>query len=238
MHKYPSTQIRHESSTPPHTPANPQDAIACARGVLPQAFLDLVEVPPVFEELTEAWHHRVVEPTGPAASMLTCAKQLHMVNFRLWHTEDKARRPDAPDHLIAACKRSIDADNQQRHNQIERLDRLLFAFLYEPGDRPQPEAELHSETPGSLLDRLSIAALKLYHMAHEAEREDATTSHRQHCQQRLAILTEQRHDLWSCLCHLCIDLWTGRKRFKLYRQFKMYNDPELNPEIYRHRTGQ
>jgi hypothetical protein len=167
----------------------------------------------------------------------TYASLLHMYNFRLWHTEDKARRPDAPDSLIARCKRSIDALNQQRHNQIERLDELLFTYLYEQHDRSRRGAELHSETVGSLLDRLSILALKMYHMAREAERRDATVQHRQRCQRHLTTLAEQYEDLWACLCRLCLDLWNGRKRLKVYRQLKMYNDPELNPEIYRHRAA-
>jgi hypothetical protein len=73
-------------------------------------------------------------------------------------------------------------------------------------------------------------------MGHEAERQEAPRAHRQACRQRLAVLREQRDDMYGCLCRLCLDLWSGRKIFKLYRQFKMYNDPDLNPEIYRHRA--
>jgi hypothetical protein len=137
---------------------------------------------------------------------------------------------------MAQCKRAIDADNQQRHNHIEQLDGLLFTYLYDEHEKRVPGAPLHSETPGSLVDRLSILALKMYHMAEAAERHEVTTQHRQQCQQRLARLTEQRDDLWMCLCRLCIDLWHGKAMFKIYRQFKMYNDPELNPEIYRYRA--
>src|SRR5262249_27376672 len=139
------------------------------------------------------------------------------------------------DHVIAQSKRAIDAFNQQRHDQIEQLDTWLFAYLYEHNSRPLCHPELHSETPGNLLDRLSILALKMYYMGHEAERQDATVAHRQTCRQRLAVREEQYGDIYGCLCRLCLDLWSGRKAFKIYRQFKMYNDPELNPQIYRHR---
>lgn len=217
-------------------PASLRALITQARQILPQMLYDLVDVVSVLHTLTAAWHHQLIPPTGPATCVCTCATLIHLYNFRLWHTEDTARRPDAPDSLMAQCKRAIDADNQQRHNHIERLDSLLFAYLYEEHEKRVPGAALHSETPGSLVDRLSILALKMYHMAEAAERHDATIQHRQQCQQRLAMLTEQRDDLWMCLCRLCIDLWQGKAMFKIYRQFKMYNDPELNPEIYRHRV--
>ena len=76
----------------------------------------------------------------------------------------------------------------------------------------------------------------MYYMGREAERQDAPVVHRQTCRQHLAMLTEQHDDIYGCLCRLCLDLWSGRKMFKIYRQFKMYNDPDLNPEIYRHRA--
>jgi hypothetical protein len=161
-----------------------------------------------------------------------------MDNFRLWHAEDSVRRPGATDHDIAQSKRTIDTFNQQRHGQIEQLDTWLFAYLYGHNSRALANAELHSETPGNLLDRLSILTLKVYYMGREAERQDAAVAHRQTCQQRLTILEEQRDDIYGCLCRLCLDLWSGRKTFKVYRQFKMYNDPDLNPEIYRHRPQQ
>jgi hypothetical protein len=161
-----------------------------------------------------------------------------MYNFHLWHAEDSVRRPGATDHVIAQSKHTIDSLNQQRHEQIEQLDTWLFAYLYEHNSRPLCNPELHSETPGNLLDRLSILTLKVYYMGREAERQDATVAHRQTCQQRLAVLQEQYGDLYGCLGRLCVDLWSGRKAFKIYRQFKMYNDPELNPQIYRYRCSQ
>jgi hypothetical protein len=219
------------------TPGHLQELMRRVREVLPLALRETVEAVPVFQTCTEVWHHDPDWPVESATSVLEHARLLHMYNFRLWHSEDKVRRPDAPDRLVAHCKHAIDAFNQQRNDQIERLDDLLFACLYVQHNRHRPEAELHAETPGSLLDRLSILVLKVYHMAGEAQRQEATAQHRQRCQQRLAVLEEQRGDMWACLCRLALDLWDGRKVFKVYRQFKMYNDPELNPEIYRHRAG-
>jgi hypothetical protein len=163
------------------------------------------------------------------------AYRLHWYNFRLWHTEDAVRRPGAPDDFIALCKRRIDGWNQQRHAQIEQLDIWLWTVLYGADTGHPGEGELHSETPGNLLDRLSILTLKVHYMGREATRQDASETHRHTCGQHLAVLREQHEDLRGCLGRLCCDLWGRRKRFKIYRQFKMYNDPSLNPAIYRHR---
>jgi hypothetical protein len=204
--------------------------------LLPDELRMVVDVVPLYQALTDAWAQQPVAPIVMPAPGLVWAQQLHLCNFRLWHAEDSVRRPGATESFIARSKRAIDTFNQQRHDQIEQLDTWLFAYLYEQNARRLVEAELHSETPGNLLDRLSILTLKVYYMGHEAERQEATSAHRQSCRQRLLVLREQHDDLHGCLCRLCLDLWSGRKIFKRYRQFKMYNDPDLNPEIYRHRT--
>jgi uncharacterized protein DUF4254 len=208
---------------------------------LPDTLCAMLDVVSWYRHLTEDWAQRpgvsLLPMPGLAVQGLAWAYRLHMYNFRLWHTEDSVRRPGAAEHVIAQSKRAIDTFNQRRHEYIEQLDTWLFAYLYEHNSRPLADPELHSETPGNLLDRLSILTLKVYYMGREAERQDATVVHRQTCRQRLAVLEEQRDDIYGCLCCLCLDLWSGRKIFKIYRQFKMYNDPDLNPEIYRHRTS-
>lgn len=167
---------------------------------------------------------------GPALGNVMASE--HLINIKLWHEEDEARRPDVDDGVIAATKRRIDALNQRRNDLIERIDEELSALL-DPTLASREDVPLHSETPGSIADRLSILALKIYHMKEEADREDAAAEHRESCRERLRVLELQREDLAGCLSEFFDELVAGRKRFRRYRQFKMYNDPEMNPFLRR-----
>ena len=182
------------------------------------------------DELVTAWHQDdpSVDPGDPLLDMV--ARQ-HRANFELWHIEDQARRPAATDAELAEVKRRIDRTNQQRNDTVEELDRHLLDGLA-PRSLPNPEAELHSETPGLMIDRLSILALKIYHTREESCREDAPDGHVERNCERLVILEQQRADLAACLDTLWNRVLNGERRFKLYRQLKMYNDPLLNPAIY------
>jgi hypothetical protein len=164
--------------------------------------------------------------------LLEVALAQHRANFDLWHEEDKARDPLATDVSVARVKHAIDALNQRRNDLMEAVDRMLLA---EAGEQ-NAKAPLHSESPGLMVDRLSVLALKIYHTAEEAERASATDAHRERNRERLALLTEQRGDLAGCLDALWSEVHAGRRRFKLYRQMKMYNDPELNPAVYSRRA--
>jgi len=162
-----------------------------------------------------------------ADGLMTIVMAQHRANFDLWHEEDKARDPGATDVDIARVKRAIDGLNQRRNDLVEKIDMWLLGKLEQ-----NEEAPLHSETPGLMIDRLSILALKIYHTREQAHRETATDVHRRRNADRLELLEEQRGDLAACLDVLWAEVLQGRRRFKLYRQMKMYNDPELNPAIY------
>ena len=183
------------------------------------------------DELTSAWHVPVDLPE-PADLWLALVARQHRANFDLWHIEDEARTPGATDTHLADVKRRIDSTNQLRNDLAEELDRTLLEQLESRG-LPAESAPLHSESPGLIIDRLSILALKIYHTREEACRPDASTEHCERNRARLAILEEQRADLAHCLDALWRETLAGTRRFKLYRQLKMYNDPALNPAIYR-----
>jgi hypothetical protein len=160
----------------------------------------------------------------------------HLYNTLLWKEEDKARRTNVPATDIATGKRLIDQYNQARNDAVESLDEALLAAL---GRSEFPfGARLHSETAGAMIDRLSILALKIYHMRLQAERRDARPEHITQCRNKLDRLTIQRNDLCGCLNSLLQDAMAGRAYFKVYRQFKMYNDPNLNPYLYAARQGE
>ena len=193
--------------------------------------------------MTVAWHgnpraesshaDRLAEAGGGkmAGDWLEQVANQHRANFDLWHIEDQARAPAATDAQVAQVKRHVDETNQLRNDLAEKLDRTVVGYLDSLG-LPNLAAPLHSESPGLIIDRLSILGLKIYHTREEAERVDAPPGHAERNRQRLAILEEQRSDLAGCLDALWRETLSGTRRFKLYRQLKMYNDPSLNPAIY------
>lgn len=171
-----------------------------------------------------------VAPTLPELAALVFAQ--HRSNHRLWLEEDEARAPDATDAVIAGVKRRIDRLNQERNDLIEKINDLLQADLAAARIVPTPGAPCNSETPGSVIDRLSIAALKVFYMRKQEHRAEAGAAHRETCRAKRETLERQRLDLQTALAELLADLAAGRKELRLYRQFKMYNDPSLNPAIY------
>lgn len=196
--------------------------------------LSATEIVNQHDQLTRDWHREPSStPQSPEESnWLNRVARHHRANFDLWHIEDEARAPGATDAEIAGVKRRIDRTNQLRNDLAEGLDQALLAWLV-PQGLPRQSAPLHSESPGLIIDRLSILALKIFHTREEAERPGAPAGHAQRNRDRLVILLEQRTDLATCLDSLWKDVLAGVRRFKMYRQLKMYNDPALNPAIYR-----
>jgi hypothetical protein len=185
------------------------------------------------DQLTDGWHTDTSSVDDPShGDWLERVAAQHRANFDLWHIEDEARTPGATDAELAVVKQRIDSTNQRRNDLAEQLDRMLLDWL-ESGGLPNPDAPLHSESPGLIVDRLSILALKIYHTREEAERQGAPEGHCERNRERLSILQEQRADLAECLDALWAQTLAGTRRFKLYRQLKMYNDPSLNPAVYR-----
>lgn len=165
----------------------------------------------------------------------------HLYNCRLWAEEDLARRTRVSDGEIAANKRAIDGFNQARNDATERVDELLLIALGlvdaasartdAPVSTVPAGARLNSETAGSMIDRLSILALKVNAMRQQTERRDVDDAHVAASRVKLARLEQQRSDLGACLDALLADASAGRAYFKVYRQFKMYNDPRFNPAL-------
>jgi hypothetical protein len=154
----------------------------------------------------------------------------HRNNSLLWDEEDQARRRDVPDSAIAANKRAIDGFNQRRNDAVEKIDEALLARI--AGVTPGDGAWHNSETAGAMIDRLSVLSLKIQAMRAQTERRDATPEHIAACREKLERLHVQRADLQRCLDALLAAAAQGRAYWRIYRQFKMYNDPSLNPYLY------
>jgi len=161
----------------------------------------------------------------------------HRYNALLWAQEDQARRLDAPDHEIVANKRAIDRYNQLRNDAIEMMDEIILTALPLREAHPEDPKSIwfNSETAASIIDRLSIGCLKLHHMGLQTTRPEVTAEHRRACLDKVKQLQAQRQHLIECLDNLLDGMQTGRCSYKTYRQFKMYNDPTLNPYLYQPR---
>jgi hypothetical protein len=188
------------------------------------------------DHATRLWHEDAPAHLPTASELEAAILAQHRANYELWHIEDEARTPGIDDATLARTKRAIDVVNQRRNDLAERCDTLLLEMLA-PLRLPHPTAELHSESPGLMIDRLSILALKLFHTREELARSDAPAGHAQRNQQRLGILMEQRADLHQALATLWRRVLSTERRFKVYRQLKMYNDPSLNPSMYGASSG-
>jgi hypothetical protein len=190
---------------------------------------------------------RAAAAGADAAGLWRWLQTNHRFNCSLWAEEDLARRTTVADAEIAANKRAIDRFNQARNDATERVDEVLLVALGlvdaasartdAPRSTVPPGARLNSETAGSMIDRLSILALKIHAMRAQTGRRDVDEAHREASRGKLARLVQQREDLAGCLDALLADAAAGRAYFKVYRQFKMYNDPRFNPVLVAERRS-
>jgi len=167
-------------------------------------------------------------PTGSFEALLYGKNWIDTVQ---WHLEDIVRNPDIDPVEGLKLKRRIDKSNQERTDVVERVDDYFLEVF--KNAVPKPDARINSETPAWLLDRMSILMLKIWHMEEQTKRTDATPDHIARCQSKLALLMEQRNDMRAAFDELMEDIGNGSRRFKVYRQVKMYNDPSLNPVLYK-----
>ncbi|MGZ0171046.1 MAG: DUF4254 domain-containing protein [Planctomycetales bacterium] len=185
------------------------------------------EIATLHKKSTEVWH--VELPNEVSDGLAGLIESNHLQNFLLWHEEDVARRDDLGAERIRQAKRTIDQCNQKRNDLVEKIDKHLVEQL-----RPAESGCLfNSETPGMIIDRLSILALKEFHMAEETGRADADEHHREKCARKLSVIKVQIGDLSTALGELLDGVRNRTRSFRAYYQFKMYNDSDLNPELRR-----
>ncbi|MBO4451491.1 MAG: DUF4254 domain-containing protein [Bacteroidaceae bacterium] len=190
---------------------------------------------PIFEQVIKDYHlvDDVDQDIKNPYELGTIEYDLYVKNWIdtvQWHLEDIIRDPHINPVDALALKRRIDKSNQDRTDLVERID-SYFLTMY-GGVKTQADATINTESPAWAIDRLSILALKIYHMQEQVLRDDATADHQALCQRKLDVLLEQKKDLSSAIDQLIDDIAAGRKYMKVYKQMKMYNDPSTNPILY------
>lgn len=190
----------------------------------------------VFQRSVEDYHqfddiNRIAISPYPAGSFESLLYVKNWVDTVQWHFEDIIRLPDIDPAEGIKLKRRIDKSNQDRTDMVERIDDYFLEYFKSKPSKPG--ARINSETPAWLLDRMSILMLKIYHMDEQVRRTDATPDHISKCKSKLEVLTEQKADMQLAFDEMMEDISNGTRRFKVYRQMKMYNDPALNPMLYK-----
>ncbi len=193
--------------------------------------IDIAQVLELHRQTVAKWHESPIENCYTDLLHLVCEQ--HRFNYELWHQEDIARSREVTDAKIAEVKRAIDRLNQARNDHIEKLDDWLTEEIRRRGIQPSGHARQNTETPGSAIDRLSIMSLRLYHYREQFDRDDVDPEHMGRVGARIALCEEQLQDLSRSLVELLNEIEAGVKIHKTYRQMKMYNDPTLNPFLYK-----
>ena len=177
-------------------------------------------------ETVSRWHREPL--ANPYRGLLAAVCDQHQKNYELWHEEDAVRDPSLRPEQVAEIKRSIDKHNQERNDRIERVDEDLLKELARRGVQALDLAPINTETPGSAIDRLSVLALRRYHLEEQLEEGNLAKKQVSLAMERLKLCGEQQRDLAGALRDLLADIFAGRKQLKVYRQLKMYND--LRPQ--------
>ena len=189
----------------------------------------------IFQQSVDNYHltDDVNTPISNPYQVKTIEYYLYLKNWIdtvQWHLEDIIRDPEIDSKKALSIKRWIDKSNQERTDLVELIDSY---FLEQFKDvKVAEDATINTESPAWAVDRLSILVLKIYHMKEQVSRVDVSESHKQECQKKLDILLAQKKDLSSAIDTLLEDISSGRKYMKVYKQMKMYNDPDLNPILY------
>ena len=190
----------------------------------------------IFDECISKYHEydnvdQPMENPYPEGSFDNVLYHKCWIDTVQWHYEDLIRVPEIDPAEGMKLKRLIDASNQQRTDMVEKIDDFFLAYFADI--TPAEDARINSESPAWVIDRMSILALKIYHMEEQAERIDVSGEHRANSQARLQVLREQQVDLSTSLNELLEDIAHGQRRMKVYRQMKLYNDPSTNPALYK-----
>ena len=193
---------------------------------------------PIFEQSIKDYHviDDVYQPVVNPYEKGTIEYLLYAKNWVdtvQWHYEDIVRDPNIDPIADLDLKRKIDASNQVRTDMVEYIDSYFLDKYKEV--QVKPNAKINTESPAWAIDRLSILALKIYHMSEEANRVEATPEHRAKCQEKLNVLLDQKSDMFTSISELLTDIANGDKYMKVYKQMKMYNDEELNPVLYQNK---
>ncbi|HPP86374.1 MAG TPA: DUF4254 domain-containing protein [bacterium] len=192
----------------------------------------------LFDKLIKNWHsqNKIKLTNNTKNELENLVIKLLFHNYTLWHLEDEARAVDVSDEIIANVKRKIDKENQLRNDTIEIIDIYIFNELANKKIKPKKNSYSPTETLGAALDRLTIISLKIYHMALETLRKNAAADHKKKCSDKLKILKIQRVDLAQAINTTLEKILKGELIHKIYRQMKMYNDPTLNPILYKKKS--
>jgi len=190
------------------------------------------EIYDIFSKSVEDWHKKggPCKSPFPDGSLKSEFYLKNQIDCGQWHLEDDIRDPNLDKSEVYNIKKNIDNHNQNRTDMVEKIDDYYLEKFKDV--KLAKDATLNTETPAWAIDRLSILALKIYHMQEESNRKTADEKHRANCRQKLDILLEQKKDLITSIDQLFDEYQSGKKLIKVYRQMKMYNDPNLNPALY------